>query len=47
MAYTFTWIGMQRVDAIDLASGGCAGHCRGNREFLDMIGPVGVLASDR
>ena len=46
VAYAFTWIGMQRVDAIDLASGEVLTTAE-NREFLDMIGPIGVLGSTR
>ena len=46
VAYVFTWIGIQRVDAIDLASGDVLATAE-NREFLDMIGPLGVLASTR
>jgi hypothetical protein len=46
VAYAFTWIGMQRIKAIDLATGEVLTTAE-NREFLDMIGPVGVLASTR
>ncbi|HWL49685.1 MAG TPA: hypothetical protein VNT92_07390 [Acidimicrobiia bacterium] len=44
IAYVSTWLGMQRVHALELATGEMLSTAE-NLEFLDMIGPVGVLAS--
>ena len=46
VAYVSTWIGAQRVDALDLGTGEVLATVE-NSEFLDMIGPIGVLASTR
>jgi hypothetical protein len=46
IAYASTWAGNQRIDALDLATGEVLATAE-NPEFLEMIGPVGVIASTR
>ena len=46
VAYVSSWIGQQRIDALDLATGEVLATVE-NPEYLEMIGPVGVLASNR
>lgn len=46
VAYVSSWVGHQRIDAVDLASGEVLATAE-NPEFLDMIGPIEVLASTR
>ena len=46
VAYVSTWIGVQRIDAIDMSTGEVLATAE-NQVFLDMIGSVGVLGSTR
>ena len=46
IAYASTWVQTPRVNAIEMATGEFLSTAEGT-ETLEMIGPVGVLASTR